>query len=500
MERARERAQQRRAAHGARPSAPTRPSSQDVATPVTRQVANALKVGRLRVHGLHARRRPAPRVGPRPRRLRRVRARHRRRPPAGRRRASARRAARGRSRTSGRSKTGRLARRRSPRRTCSSFCSTRSSRGWSGKPKSQRPKRPTPKPGVGRASVTCACGFRLQPEGFRGHVNRHQSAEHRDHAHVGEPLLLQQARDAVRAGIVADRLGDVAIGVRIAVQRRSRAPSRRRSGTPDTRRARAALSGRLKSSESSRPPGDEHAMDLAQSPPRGPARSSGRIRSSRRRNAPRQTAAPSCRRTPMQGVHIPRRRLALASCSMRCVTSRPTAVFARGAAANRMSPVPQARSSTRSSGVIAARRISALLPAPVLSVGEKPCDEVVAVGDGGKEPPHVAALAVGRGEARAKRQSTFRRAFHHRAGAGGRRTRRCPASSGTSNVTSPCSFQSSRSTLARRRPAPRSRASSRAPRCARTIRTRSPALTSMAGFGVLEVAVEIERHVPRRRA
>jgi len=49
----------------------------------------------------------------------------------------------------------------------------------------------------------------------------------------------------------------------------------------------------------------------------------------------------------------------------------------------------------------------ALLPAPVLAVGEKSCDEVVAIGDGGEEAPHVAALAVWCGEGRAKGQSTF---------------------------------------------------------------------------------------------
>jgi hypothetical protein len=34
------------------------------------------------------------------------------------------------------------------------------------------------------------------------------------------------------------------------------------------------------------------------------------------------------------------------------------------------------------------------LPTAILSVGEKPCNEVVAVSDGGKQPPDVALLAV----------------------------------------------------------------------------------------------------------
>ena len=33
------------------------------------------------------------------------------------------------------------------------------------------------------------------------------------------------------------------------------------------------------------------------------------------------------------------------------------------------------------------------LPAAILSVGEKPCNEVVAVSDGGKQPPDVMLLA-----------------------------------------------------------------------------------------------------------
>ena len=77
---ARERAQQRRqrSADAERAYAVF---LQEVATPVTRQVANALKAEGYCVHGVHARRRPAPRVGPRPRRLHRVRARHRSDPP-----------------------------------------------------------------------------------------------------------------------------------------------------------------------------------------------------------------------------------------------------------------------------------------------------------------------------------------------------------------------------------------------------------------------------------
>ena len=34
------------------------------------------------------------------------------------------------------------------------------------------------------------------------------------------------------------------------------------------------------------------------------------------------------------------------------------------------------------------------LPAAILSVGEKPCNEVVAVSDGGKQPPDVTLFTV----------------------------------------------------------------------------------------------------------
>ena len=40
----------------------------------------------------------------------------------------------------------------------------------------------------------------------------------------------------------------------------------------------------------------------------------------------------------------------------------------------------------------------AALPAAVLSVRKKPRDEIVAIGDGGKEPANVAALAFSGGE------------------------------------------------------------------------------------------------------
>ena len=46
----------------------------------------------------------------------------------------------------------------------------------------------------------------------------------------------------------------------------------------------------------------------------------------------------------------------------------------------------------------------ALFPAAVLAIRKKPGDEVVAVGDGGKEPPHIEAFAFRGGEGRTKRQ------------------------------------------------------------------------------------------------
>jgi len=46
------------------------------------------------------------------------------------------------------------------------------------------------------------------------------------------------------------------------------------------------------------------------------------------------------------------------------------------------------------------------LPVPVAAVGKQDGNEVVAVCNGGKEPPHVAALALSGGDGRAERQYT----------------------------------------------------------------------------------------------
>jgi hypothetical protein len=49
----------------------------------------------------------------------------------------------------------------------------------------------------------------------------------------------------------------------------------------------------------------------------------------------------------------------------------------------------------------------ALFPAPILAIREKSGDEVVAVGDGRKQPAHVPAFAFAGGDGRAKRQWTL---------------------------------------------------------------------------------------------
>ena len=57
-------------------------------------------------------------------------------------------------------------------------------------------------------------------------------------------------------------------------------------------------------------------------------------------------------------------------------------------------------------GRLEARELNqAPLPAPILSVGEKPCNEVVAVSDGGKQPPDVLLLTLRCGDAASESQS-----------------------------------------------------------------------------------------------
>ena len=87
-----------------------------------------------------------------------------------------------------------------------------------------------------------------------GMVNRHQSAEHRIAAYRVEAPRFEHPRHRRRAGILANRRRDVAIGIGIAVQHPAE-HARRRPQIREVRGAHERFDGRLKSSDSSCPPG-----------------------------------------------------------------------------------------------------------------------------------------------------------------------------------------------------------------------------------------------------
>jgi hypothetical protein len=107
----------------------------------------------------------------------------------------------------------------------------------------------------------------------------------------------------------------------------------------------AALAGRLKSSDTSRPPGTSTRVISAMARSR-----SGTFRKPYP-TVTTSTLAEAIGRDTMSPVTRPGRRpgcaRSLASSSIRWVTSSPTACRASGNAPNTRSPVPQARSSTR---------------------------------------------------------------------------------------------------------------------------------------------------------
>ena len=64
-----------------------------------------------------------------------------------------------------------------------------------------------------------------------------------------------------------------------------------------------------------------------------------------------------------------------------------------------MSPVPVARSSAQRTRCGCGQIDQAPLPSPILSVRQNLRNEIVPIGDRGKERPDVAALSVGRRDA-----------------------------------------------------------------------------------------------------
>ena len=170
-----------------------------------------------------------------------------------------------------------------------------------------------------------------------------------------------------------------------------------------------------------------------------------------------------------------------------------------------MSPVPHARSSTRTPGRMRRHRHQPPLPSAVLPVREKNGDEVVAIGDGREEASDVAGLGIGRIERRAEaigawariaisvRRSQYRSAHHlgvRRAAVGVRRR----ASVGTVNSMLSCPLPLRRRVLTRH---DRITKSCDMPTSVllRTMRMRSPGRARSVGFGAT-LPVDVESHVP----
>ena len=167
------------------------------------------------------------------------------------------------------------------------------------------------------------------------------------------------------------------------------------------------MDGRLKSSESSRPLGASTRRISQQRPlqighvPQPVADRHDRERAVGKRQR-EHVAGDECawrRVRTFRRIRRERRFVPRASCSIRNVTSRPTARCTCGAAAND-EVAGSAREIEHAIGRLQRGELNQPpLPAAILSVGKKPGDEVVAVGDGGKQLADVAPFAFRRGDA-----------------------------------------------------------------------------------------------------
>ena len=159
------------------------------------------------------------------------------------------------------------------------------------------------------------------------------------------------------------------------------------------------FAGRLKSSDSTCPPGastrpiSSMAVDRFGHVPQPVA---GRHDIER---AGRETAARACRRRGSRLARGARSALRFASSIIRSVMSRPTT--RAPVAGERKRDVARAgRQIERArAGRRRGQRDQPPLPAPILAVGQRHGDEIVAVGDRRKQRAHIAALALRRGDA-----------------------------------------------------------------------------------------------------
>ena len=163
-------------------------------------------------------------------------------------------------------------------------------------------------------------------------------------------------------------------------------------------RRTSPLAGRLKSSDSARPPGvSTRAISSI---------ASGKIRNVPQAVAGRDQVERSVGKRQRQHVAYNEgaRARTLAGAFRRrqldhpWVMSSPTTRAPDEDSAKAMSPVPVARSSARRPGAGCARATRRRFQRAILAVRKRDRDEIVSIGDRGKEPADVPALAFGRGE------------------------------------------------------------------------------------------------------